>query len=95
MKAPCLQPLLHSQNILAEFNFKSDMAPAVLVPTRAPPRVVGLEMKRATHPVHRVPQFLTDGSRIMNKESFDSEKHVNFQPPNKTYTMKEIGLEGH
>ena len=37
---------------------------------------------------------MIDGARVTEKDSFDPKRHMNFQPPGKIYTMKEIGLEG-
>lgn len=75
------------------------MAPAAIVssitPTPTPPVVVGPATKKATRPTDKLPQSLIDGARLTEKESFDPEKHLSFQPPEKIYTMKEIGLEGH
>ncbi|KAF7585261.1 hypothetical protein BBP40_011501 [Aspergillus hancockii] len=60
----------------------------------APPLVVGPMTLRATRPTNQLPQSLIDGAQIADKESFNPKKHLNFQPPSKIYTMKEIGLEG-
>lgn len=59
-----------------------------------PPTVVGPKTKRATRPSNKLPQSLIDEARTA-KEDFDPAKHLNFQPPERVYTMKEIGLEGH
>ncbi|KAK6820186.1 hypothetical protein RU639_007487 [Aspergillus parasiticus] len=75
------------------------MAPApVLAQTQSPPpppRVVGPATKKATRPTTKLPQSLIDSARVDNKEVFDPKKHLNFQPPKRVTTMKEIGLEGH
>ncbi|KAM0544719.1 hypothetical protein ACHAPJ_011707 [Fusarium lateritium] len=60
-----------------------------------PPAVVGPATKRATRPSKQLPQSLIDGAKIPNREQWNSEKHLAFQPPSKILTMKEIGLEGH
>lgn len=74
------------------------MAPAAVeyptTPT-CPPKVVGPATKSATRPTDPLPQWLIDGAQIQKREPFDASKHLNFQPPRKIYTMKEIGLEGH
>lgn len=61
----------------------------------APPTVIGPTTKRATRPSHALPQFLIDNAKAAEKEVFDAEKHLNFQPPKSVTTMKEIGLSGH
>ena len=69
--------------------------PAIM-PTPPPaPKVVGPKTKKATRPSNQLPQSLIDGSRVANKETFDPRKHLNFQPPEKIHTMKDVGLEGH
>ena len=60
-----------------------------------PPTVVGPTTKKATRPSNKLPQPLIDGARVTQKEDFDPNKHLNFQPPKGITTMKEIGLEGH
>lgn len=70
--------------------------PAPIVTTGlTPPTVTGPATKKATRLTNQLPQSLIDGTRIENKETFDAERHANFQAPSKVYTMKEIGLEGH
>ncbi|KAB8200783.1 hypothetical protein BDV34DRAFT_216899 [Aspergillus parasiticus] len=75
------------------------MAPApVLAQTQSPPpppRVDGPATKKATRPTTKLPQSLIDSARVDKKEVFDPKKHLNFQPPKRVTTMKEIGLEGH
>lgn len=72
------------------------MAPAAVVPPpTGPPKVVGPTTKSATRPTNPLPQRLIDEAKIEIRESFNASKHLNFQPPNKICTMKEIGLEGH
>ncbi|KAJ5081571.1 hypothetical protein NUU61_009835 [Penicillium alfredii] len=70
------------------------MAAAVMLPP-APPKVVGPTTKKATRPTNKLPQFLIDEALVGGKEVFDPTKHLNFQPPENVYTMKQIGLEGH
>ncbi|RSL62900.1 hypothetical protein CEP54_005538 [Fusarium duplospermum] len=60
-----------------------------------PPHVVGPATKRATRPSKKLPQSLIESAKLAKKESWDSEKHLAFQPPSKILSMKEIGLEGH
>ncbi|KAL5362579.1 hypothetical protein BJX96DRAFT_186120 [Aspergillus floccosus] len=74
------------------------MAPAVVdIPTGRAPKVVGPKTTTITRPTNKLPQYLIDGARLPEheKKSFDAKEHLNFQPPKKIYTMKEIGLEGH
>lgn len=72
------------------------MAPAAAAPPpTGPPKVVGPTTKTATRPANPLPQWLIDESEIKKRESFNASKHLDFQPPSKIYTMKEIGLEGH
>ncbi|OJJ98335.1 hypothetical protein ASPACDRAFT_44840 [Aspergillus aculeatus ATCC 16872] len=66
---------------------------AVMTPT-APPMVVGPTTRRATRPTNKLPQSLIDGAQLADKQSFDPKTHLNYQPPSKIYTMREIGLEG-
>lgn len=42
----------------------------------------------------RIPQSLIEAARNVATEPFDPAKHMNFQPPSKIYTMKDIGLDG-
>ncbi|KAE8346098.1 hypothetical protein BDV24DRAFT_158895 [Aspergillus arachidicola] len=60
-----------------------------------PPRVVGPATKKATRSTNKLPESLIDSARVATKEVFDPNKHLNFQPPKRVTTMKEIGLEGH
>lgn len=71
------------------------MPSAVFADTPAPPTVVGPTTKKATRPTNKIPHSLIDSARVALKEAFDPKKHLCFQPPEKVYTMKEIGLEGH
>ncbi|KAL1869040.1 hypothetical protein Plec18167_008043 [Paecilomyces lecythidis] len=68
--------------------------PTMMLPP-LPPTVVGPTTKKATRPTNKLPESLIDGAHVMEKETFDPKKHLNFQPPKRVYTMKEIGLEGH
>ncbi|KAB8277080.1 hypothetical protein BDV30DRAFT_223679 [Aspergillus minisclerotigenes] len=66
--------------------------------TVAPPTiahtVVGPVRLTGARPTNDLPQWLIDEAKIEKKQSFDPKKHMNYQPPSKIYTMKEIGLEG-
>ena len=70
--------------------------PGVIVdqPPRAP-RVIGPKTKTITRPATPLPQYLSDQAKLTPREGFDPKKHLNFQPPEKTLSMKDIGLEGH
>ncbi|PYH96247.1 hypothetical protein BO71DRAFT_349585 [Aspergillus ellipticus CBS 707.79] len=70
------------------------MAPIAVEPSPAPPTVVGPTTKKATRPTNQIPQYLIEEARVQ-KEPFNPQRHLNFQPPSKIHTMKEIGLEGH
>lgn len=61
----------------------------------APPKVVGPTNTKATRPTSKIPQDIIDGARVLKKETFDPQRHLQFQPPTRIYTMEEIGLEGH
>lgn len=61
----------------------------------APPKVTGPTTTKATRPSNKIPQDIIDNARVAKKEEFDPQRHLEFQPPTRTYTMKEIGLEGH
>ncbi|KAF7595572.1 hypothetical protein BBP40_005607 [Aspergillus hancockii] len=71
------------------------MAPAALhIPIKAPPKVVGPTTNTAMRPTNPLPQWLIDGAKIEHKEPFDPEIHMQYEPPSRIYTMREIGLEG-
>ncbi|KAL1874096.1 hypothetical protein Plec18167_006030 [Paecilomyces lecythidis] len=73
------------------------MAPAAVsdpLPFAGPPKVVGPATKSITRPTNPLPQWLIDEAKVDKKESFDASKHLCFQPPQKIYTMAEIGLKG-
>ncbi|KAB8251178.1 hypothetical protein BDV35DRAFT_388567 [Aspergillus flavus] len=71
------------------------MAPAATNVPTTPPRVVGPATKKATRPTNQLPQSMIDEARMVRKEAFDPKVHLNYDPPRRIYTMKEIGLEGH
>ena len=60
-----------------------------------PPTVIGPTTTKATRPTKKLPQSLIDNARQVEKETYDPKKHLNFQPPERIYTMEEIGLGGH
>ncbi|KAE8381646.1 hypothetical protein BDV26DRAFT_289283 [Aspergillus bertholletiae] len=66
--------------------------------TVAPPTiahtVVGPVTLKAARPTNKLPQSLIDEAQVEEKQSFDPKRHLNYRPPSKIYTMKEIGLEG-
>ena len=70
------------------------MAPAALLPSSKPPVVVGPTTKKATRPKNQLPQSLVDEAQVAEKQVFNPEKHLIFQPPEKIISMKDIGLEG-
>ena len=70
------------------------VAGATMKKPAPPPKVIGPTNTRATRPTNRIPQDIIDDARIVEKETFDPERHLQFLPPTCIYTMKEIGLEG-
>ncbi|BAE63227.1 unnamed protein product [Aspergillus oryzae RIB40] len=67
------------------------MAPAATNVPTTPPRVVGPATKKATRPTNQLPQSMIDEARMVRKEAFDPKVHLNYDPPRRIYTMKEIG----
>ncbi|KAF3796957.1 hypothetical protein GCG54_00005372 [Colletotrichum gloeosporioides] len=67
------------------------------IPAKSPdaPKVVAPSTKRITRPKEPIPQILIDEAKATKYEPFDPKKHLNYQPPSKIYSMKEIGLDGH
>ncbi|KAJ6441009.1 hypothetical protein O9K51_06803 [Purpureocillium lavendulum] len=59
------------------------------------PFVVGPTTKTATRPTNALPQYLNDEARQTQREAFDAQRHLDFQPPGRIITMEEIGLAGH
>ncbi|RJE22070.1 hypothetical protein PHISCL_05576 [Aspergillus sclerotialis] len=59
-----------------------------------PPKVIGPTTTKATRPTNKIPQDIIDGAKVVKKEEFDPERHLQFQPPTYIYTMKEFGFEG-
>jgi hypothetical protein len=84
-----------SQERFSRFSTEEEM-PGVLI-DRPPtaPLVAGPTTKLATKPTNPLPQYLTDEARPADHEEFSPGKHLNFQPPGRIISMKEIGLEGH
>lgn len=69
---------------------------ATITPS-APPMVgehISPLLKKAARPVNELPEWLINEAKVSEKDSFDAKKHLNYQPPSKIFTMKEIGLEG-
>lgn len=64
-------------------------------PDMKAPHVVGPTTKTATRPTNPLPQYLNDEAKQTQREPFDPQRHLNFQPPARVITMREIGLEGH
>lgn len=70
--------------------------PGALIAQPPPaPTVIGPSTKKATRPSNPLPQYLIDEANLTQREEFDGSKHIDFKPPGKIITMKEIGLEGH
>ncbi|KAM0418815.1 hypothetical protein ACHAPT_012256 [Fusarium lateritium] len=59
------------------------------------PFVYGPKATRAKRPSAPVPDRLLAEARETLPEPWDAAKHIQFQPPAKIHTMREIGLEGH
>lgn len=72
------------------------MSATQVITKTAAPKVhhVGQATWRATRPKEPIPQFLVDEAKVQTKGSFNAERHLNYEPPSKIFTMKEIGLEG-
>lgn len=66
------------------------------VPTvrKLAPFVVGPTNKTPLQPANQLPRGLIETARATPKTEFDPKKHVCFQPPQRTYSMKEWGYEG-
>lgn len=67
---------------------------AVATQNGGPPLVWGPSTKKATRPTHQLPRSLIESAVVPEKQAFDAERHLAFEPPARLYTMKEIGLEG-
>ncbi|RBQ80659.1 hypothetical protein FVER14953_09549 [Fusarium verticillioides] len=64
------------------------------LPVRKPaPFVIGPTNKAPFRPTNKIPQDIIDTARATPIEEFDAKKHVNFEFPKRTYTMKEWGYE--
>lgn len=63
-------------------------------PSYTPPKVTAPATKRVTRPTEDLPQSLIDGARVAERQKFNPDRHLDFQPPERIYTMKEIGLAG-
>ncbi|CAI0646376.1 unnamed protein product [Colletotrichum noveboracense] len=69
------------------------MTAEVLMPA-APPAVLGPKLKEPMRPTNRLPDFLIDEVRDVEKVAFDPKKHLNIVEPERIFTMQEIGLGG-
>ncbi|VTT66887.1 unnamed protein product [Fusarium fujikuroi] len=64
------------------------------LPVQKPaPFVVGPTNKAPFRPTNKIPQDVIDTAQATPVEEFDAKKHVNFEFPKRTYTMKEWGYE--
>lgn len=64
------------------------------LPVRKPaPFVIGPTNKAPFRPTNKIPQDVIDTAQATPIEEFDAQKHVNFEFPKRTYTMKEWGYE--
>ncbi|UPL01936.1 hypothetical protein LCI18_012870 [Fusarium solani-melongenae] len=68
-------------------------APALLPVRKPAPFVVGPTNKTPIRPTNTIPQDVIDAARVTPAEEFDAKKHVCFEFPKRTYTMKEWGYE--
>ncbi|KAL3463535.1 hypothetical protein BJX64DRAFT_298905 [Aspergillus heterothallicus] len=71
------------------------MAPSAISLDVEPPTVIGPATKKATRPSNALPQSLIQNAKVAQKQEFDPERHLNYQPPRSIYTMEQIGLKGH
>ncbi|KAI1054219.1 hypothetical protein LB506_010285 [Fusarium annulatum] len=64
------------------------------LPVRKPaPFVIGPTNKAPFRPTNKIPQDVIDTAQATPIEEFDAQKHVKFEFPKRTYTMKEWGYE--
>ncbi|KAH7213493.1 hypothetical protein BKA60DRAFT_461507 [Fusarium oxysporum] len=64
------------------------------LPLRKPaPFVIGPTNKAPFRPTNKIPQDVIETAQATPIEEFDAKKHVNFEFPKRTYTMKEWGYE--
>lgn len=64
------------------------------LPLRKPaPFVIGPTNKAPFRPTNKIPQDVIETAQATSIEEFDAKKHVNFEFPKRTYTMKEWGYE--
>lgn len=64
------------------------------LPPAAPPTIVGPKIKGPTRPSEKLPQSLIDEARHHERVLFDPRQHLSVVPPEKVFTMKELGLGG-
>lgn len=70
------------------------MPSATYEPVRAAPKPVAPATKTITRPDTPVPDWLINEARDTVPESFNAEKHLDYQAPANILTMEEIGLGG-
>ncbi|KAF5655553.1 hypothetical protein F25303_487 [Fusarium sp. NRRL 25303] len=64
------------------------------LPVRKPaPFVIGPTNKAPFRPTNKIPQDVIDTAQAIPIEEFDAKKHVKFEFPKRTYSMKEWGYE--
>ncbi|KAI3586060.1 hypothetical protein IWW34DRAFT_799215 [Fusarium oxysporum f. sp. albedinis] len=64
------------------------------LPLRKPaPFVIGPTNKAPFRPTNKIPPDVIETAQATPIEEFDAKKHVNFEFPKRTYTMKEWGYE--
>ncbi|EGU83298.1 hypothetical protein FOXB_06149 [Fusarium oxysporum f. sp. conglutinans Fo5176] len=64
------------------------------LPLRKPaPFVIGPTNKAPFRPTNKIPQDVIETAQATPIEEFEAKKHVNFEFPKRTYTMKEWGYE--
>lgn len=71
----------------------SNMAATGVLPSRAP-AATGHPQSKVTPPTKPLPQSLIDGARVVEKQTFDFNRHCNFQMPSNILTMEDIGYTG-
>ena len=70
----------------------SPIAPKVRRPA---PFVVGPTNENPMRPTKKIPKQLIEAARATPPVEFDAARHLCFEGPKKTYSMKEWGYEGH
>lgn len=68
---------------------------ATITLTKTPPQISHLATTlQTTRPEGSLPHDFLEEARSVEKEPFDAQKHVAYQPPKHIFSMKDIGLEG-